>query len=437
MGQVTLYLAFTLLVFISFFKPWAGLVATYFVAILNPQAIWFWMFSDIRPVFIIIVPTFLGLVWRILVSQESWLGLRTSATLWVFLLGISTVVSWLYAPYSTSLGSSSIVDSTYIMEGQLKIIATFLVALVVITEPRRIAALSLAIIASALYLTFWANSQYLSGPAVARLAGPTSPDGYGTYADENMFAAFFVAAMPFLWYQGLITKRSYLRAILWLSIPFLWHSIFLTGSRGGLLGLAAGMLVILLRSKKPISYSIVMIPVFIVALFLQGGESMLNRASTITEYKTDTSAFARIESWIVAGEMMVAYPFTGVGPGSFTRAFSEFNSGRPLQAHNAILQIAAEYGVSGLIAIVGLIFGCLLKCLESAKLLSEKYKLGLSRELYIYNESVLAGLCGLVVCSIFLTFQLFEIFYMLLAMAACINNYLVRHERLRLQPATS
>jgi probable O-glycosylation ligase (exosortase A-associated) len=436
MSQVTLYIAFALLAAASFFRPWVGLAAAYFVAILNPQAIWFWMFNDIRPVFVIIIPTLLGVVWRLLASKESLMGLRTGTTLWVCFLGIATVVSWLYAPFSISLGSSSIVDSTYVMEGQLKIIATFLVALIVITEPRRIAALSLAIIVSALYLIFWANSQYLTGPAVIRLSGPASPDGHGTYADENMFAAFFVASMPFLWYQGLIAKRIYLRAMLWISIPFLWHSVFLTGSRGGLLGLAAGMIFILLRSKKPISYSIVMIPVFLVALFWQGGESMLNRASSITEYKTDTSAFARIESWIVAGEMMVAYPFTGVGPGSFTRAFSEFNPGRPLQAHNAILQIAAEYGVAGLIAIVGLIFSCFLKCLKSAKLLSEQYKLGLSRELYVYNESVLAGLCGLVVCSIFLTFQLFEIFYMLLAMAACINNYLVRPDRLRFQSRT-
>jgi len=428
MGQVTLYLAFALLAFASFLRPWIGLAAAYFVAILNPQAIWFWMFSDIRPVFIIIIPTFLGLSWRLFASKESLAGLRTNTTLWVIFLAIATFISWLYAPFSTSLGSSSIIDSTYIMEGQLKIIATFLLALIVITEPRRIAGLSLVIVVSSLYFIFWANTQYLTGPAVTRLAGPTSPDGYGTYADENMFAAFFVASMPFLWYQSLVTKRIYLRVILWISIPFLWHSVFLTGSRGGLLGLAAGTLTILLRSRKPISYSIVMIPVFLIALFWQGGESMLNRASTITEYKTDTSAFARIESWTVAGEMMMTYPFTGVGPGSFTRAFSEFNSGRPLQAHNAILQIAAEYGLTGLIAIVGLIFSCVFKCLKSAKLLSEKYKLGLSQELYVYNESILAGLCGLLVCSIFLTFQLFEIFYMLLAMAACTNNYLTRPE---------
>jgi putative inorganic carbon (HCO3(-)) transporter len=425
MAQIVIGVIFISVALVSVFSPWIGLVVAYFIAIFSPQAVWFWIFSDLRPFFIVVLPVVAGLLVEILRSSRSMVGLKNGAVFWIVILGLSCVLSRIFAPFAVSFGLNSVVDSNYIMETQLKIILIFGVTVILINKPMQITYLSSVIIVTGLYFVFWSNNQYLFGARVSRMPGPSLPDGSGAYADENMFAALFVAAMPFLWYYGWMFRTMYARALLWIAIPFLWHSIFLTGSRGGVLGLAAGTAVILFRSKKPVLYSLITIPVLLAALVLQGGEAMLNRVATISDYQGDRSATGRIEAWVVAWEMLMAYPFTGVGPGAFTRAFSDFNPGRPIQAHNTVLQLGAEYGVLGLIAILGLIWCCFRMSFRSASLLSGESWPRTHRELYFANESLLAGLSGLIVCSVFLTFQVFELFYMLLAMIVCINNCLI------------
>jgi probable O-glycosylation ligase (exosortase A-associated) len=417
MGTVALFMLLLIAALVSLFKPWMGLLSTYLIAILNPQSIWYWLFNDFRPVYAILLPTLVGIFWRFISSRASLSGLGNSSTAWALLLGFSCILSWVFAPFSASISSVAVQNSAFIAENQTKIIISFLLAPILIYTPKHLLVLSLIIVASSLYLVFWANNEYLTKLFTGRLPGPTNPDGAGTYSDENNFAAFFVATMPFLWYFGLMTKRWYLRLPLWATIPLLWHAIFLTGSRGGLLGVSAGMLLIILRSKRPTFAFSLLIPVFLAAIFWQGGETMLNRASSITEYDSDRSASRRLDAWIVAIKMMATYPLTGVGPGAFVRAFANFDPDTPLQAHNTFFQIGGEYGIAGFIAIIGLVASCLFRSVRSAKLIREG---NLDRKLVLINESVLGGLAGLLVCACFLTLQLFEILYLLLAMSCCI-----------------
>lgn len=107
---------------------------------------------------------------------------------------------------------------------------------------------------STIYLIYWANNQYFSGNwhqfSMGRLMGPASIDGGAIYKDENAFAMLFVTGLPFIYYLSLDLKSKLLRYASWLVILFGWHAIFLTGSRGGLVGLGAVILSVVFLSQK-------------------------------------------------------------------------------------------------------------------------------------------------------------------------------------------
>ncbi len=83
--------------------------------------------------------------------------------------------------------------------------------------------------------------------------GPTGLTRDGIYRDENTFAMLcLLLGLPFVYYLGWELKKKWIRLFLWVFIPFGWHAIFLTGSRGGLLGSIVIMVLILFISNKKI-----------------------------------------------------------------------------------------------------------------------------------------------------------------------------------------
>jgi O-antigen ligase len=111
--------------------------------------------------------------------------------------------------------------------------------------------------------------------------------------------------------------------------------------------------------------------------------------------------------------MVVDHPVTGVGLASFGPAFPFYSLEKPREAHNTFLQIAAE---SGLIA--GIVF-LLIYVYSIAGLWSNGNRLrqqdpGTKQSfLFLANEATLVAFCGLLVCSLFLSLQMFEVFYCL------------------------
>ena len=165
----------------------------------------------------------------------------------------------------------------------------------------------------------------------------------GAYADENSFAMLFVIGQPFLWYMAQGMKQRWLKYAIWLVIPFTWHAVFLTASRGGLIGIAVTTLFMAIRGKSKV-LGFLLIPAFAGAYFWQAGDLMKERAGTIGEYRTETSASTRLEAWTAALGMVRDHPVTGVGLGSFGPAFPDYSDKKPREAHNTAFQISAESG---------------------------------------------------------------------------------------------
>lgn len=193
-------------------------------------------------------------------------------------------------------------------------------------------------------------------------------------------------------------------------IPFGWHAIFLTGSRSGLLALTITIIIITFLSPKK-KIGVLLISAFIIAYIWQAGSLMKTRTGTILEYQTEGSAKARLEAWDAAINMIISYPLTGVGLGSFVPAFQYHSDKTPREAHNTFFQIAAEAGlIAGFMYLLTVSFNFILLW-KNVKFLKNIKSNEENNCLLLVNYSILASFSGLIVCSMFVSLQYFEIFY--------------------------
>jgi O-antigen ligase len=339
-------------------------------------------------------------------------------SLYLAILWLCYALSYYFGPYVEVQGPYRFTDPGWALSTFNNIFILYFVACVCITSPKRLQALTVVMIGSAVYLIYWANSQYLSGRLFGRLAGPTNLEGVGIYSDENSFAMLFVVALPFLWYLGYAVKNRVWRWGLWLIIPFGWHAVFLTASRAGLLGLGATSLLIALRSRRK-ALGLLLVPAFITAYIWQAGDLMRERAETIGEFRTETSAATRLEAWQAALGMIAEHPLTGVGLASFGPAFPDYSDKKPREAHNSFLQISAESGVVAGAMYVLIVTGAAMALWRNGRRLARLKDLaGDDYRVYLTNEAIFTAFCGLVVCSLFASLQMYEIFYFLCLMAS-------------------
>lgn len=287
----------------------------------------------------------------------------------------------------------------------------FFLAVLCIDDIKKIKYLFFIMVVSVGYLTFWANMQYLDGNYYlvhqGRLSGPVRPGGSSIYNDENYFAMIFVTGLPFVFYMGLWLKNKVYRIALWLVIPFGWHAVFLTGSRGGLIGLGVSTIVMAWGTKKA-WLGILLIPALVIAYQWQGGSIMQQRSETISSYDEDASAMARFEAWGAAIGMIKEHPITGVGTSVFRVAFPSFSDASPREAHSTIFEICAE---NGLVAGFAWIMVILYTAIGPWRRREQRAQHGSSDDYSFDNYAMgalTAAVAGYAVCSMFLSLGGFE-----------------------------
>lgn len=401
---------------VSVAAPWVGITVAYLFALLTPQNIWFWVFEGVRPFFMVVVPAMLGFCLAVLAGKVQFSRLRTRINALLFVMWVCLTIAYYFGPYVDTVNAWRFFDPGYMFETLQKTYLTYLIATLLIDDDRKLKAIAMVMVVTVAYMTWWTNAQYLFYGQWGRIGGPHTPSGQGIYNDENIFATVFVVGIPFLFYLGKLLDSRTLRWAVWAIIPFAWHAVFLTASRGGLLGIAATLALFSLRSEKKLA-GLLAVAAFVGAFAWQAGGVMTERAASIGEYDEDTSATGRLEAWEAATKMMATHPLTGVGFASFGQAFPSFSNATPRIAHNTIFQIGAEWGLIAVTAYLILVFSTLNRLRKNGRLLLQRPPDERTRFLYCLNEATLIGLFGLFVCSMFLSLEAFEVFYYLLLLA--------------------
>ena len=415
MGRLFFLALLSSISLVALVRPWIGVVAAYGIVILVPQAVWWWNFQDLRPALWVLLPTIIGAALGLLRGVLSLSVLANKLNFFMFVLWMFFTISYLFGPYIDVVSVYRFTDPDWAFDTFNKIFLLYFLACICIDDIAKLRVLVSTILGSAVYLVYWANNMYLSGFVMGRLPGPVDINGVGSYSDENAFAMLFVVAAPFLWYMAQAVERRWLRYAIWLVIPFCWHAVFLTASRGGLIGIGVTTALLAIRGKSKM-LGFLLIPAFIGAYYWQAGDLMKDRAGTIGEYRTETSASTRLEAWDAALGMIKAHPVTGVGLASLGPAFPDYSDKKPREAHNTALQISAESGaVAGLMYLLIVVTSIVALWRNGTRLRDQRSAGDNSNRdlLYLINESVLIAFFGFAVCALFLSLQMSEIFYCL------------------------
>src|SRR3982750_4238564 len=145
---------------VSLARPWIGVVCAYLFVILTPQAVWYWNFEDIRPVYWILLPTLIGFVWRIANGKYDFSIIKNRRVVFILVLWLSFGLSYVAGPFVDAQGPYRFSDPALGMDTLNKIFLLFLVACLCINTEQALKWLVVVIIGSAIYLTYWANSMY-------------------------------------------------------------------------------------------------------------------------------------------------------------------------------------------------------------------------------------------------------------------------------------
>jgi probable O-glycosylation ligase (exosortase A-associated) len=189
------------------------------------------------------------------------------------------------------------------------------------------------------------------------------PDG-GPLADRNDFGLGLVLMLPLLFYQWHLAENWLLRRGLMLMGFLVALAVFLTYSRGALLGACAMGLMLWLRSRAKFTTGFLILAIgFTVYNFAP--TAWFSRMETIGSYEDDGSAMSRINVWKVCLRIAELHPVTGGGfratyaptvVNDMLRGTSIDKLTKPRAAHSIYFDALSEHGWIGLalfLAILG------------------------------------------------------------------------------------
>lgn len=430
MGKLILFAIIFFCGVATLFRPWIGISSYYLLSILGPQYIWWWNFEGLRVSLIVALSTFAGIGLSLFKQNYDFNFLLNKQNLWLGFLWFSIFISYVFGPYVSSFNSSGLNPSELFSLNNTIFLFYFCAALEM-NDIRKLRYLVIIFAVSTIYLIYWANVQYLSGNwsqfNMGRLMGPRSIYGGSIYNDENAFAMLFVTGLPFVYCLGLASKKWFVRLGLLAIIPLGWHAVFLTGSRGGLVGLIVVMGSVIMTSKR----RILMVPLLLIFVFFyqwQAGDVMDDRSQMIADYEGESSAEARLNAWAGGFKMLGAHPITGVGLGSFITALPIYHESRPMVAHNTFVQFAAESGAgAGLAYLISIwiFFRHYKKIKECCLAFPDEKEM---HQIDLYNHASATSFAGLIVCSMFLSLNVYEVFFLLILFNNALYQICLRKE---------
>lgn len=404
------------------FRPQIGAFGYFVMSIMAPQFIWPWVFEGV-PAFTLVAGS------TILAFGLAVLTKKVDLSIYLHRQNILLMVMFVFVNMSVILTPfqdyRALTSSDLVLDVFNTIIIMYFVSLPLLAKEEHLKVITFMFIGVMIYYVYWSNDQYFNfNPKQfgfgMRLAGPLK----GPYRDQNVFSTVFVVGMPFLLFGFFYFKNIFVKALLAGSLLFLWHSIFLTGSRGGLLSTAVATLFAytLIKSR---TFGILLIVGFIVALVDQGGQLMDRTTDTIesSQVESEKPIDPRIQSWITGTDLIKMYPIFGVGVQRFQQATRvHFPDRNPYVAHNTFFQFASNTGL-----ICGIIFFYFYYMHYRNFRFARNNGVENYPFLHFLNNSIMTSLTGFYVAAMFLDLMIFEGFYFLL-MIGLLRDYVFRQK---------
>jgi O-antigen ligase len=252
----------------------------------------------------------------------------------------------------------------------------------------------------------------LLGIAPGSEAGAARFGGY--LGNPNNLAAVLLPALALTGFMWIGTHHKVERRFLFGCGVLLLVTLFLTQSRGGLVGLGAACLAAIVLGgparRRAIAFSLILVAAGSIYYAIIAPTSARAHA---TSFSSATST-GRVDLWHIAGRMFVNHPFQGVGIDNFTVVAPSYLEGdvdvgrsdlilrtNGTLVHNTYLNVFTELGVVGGILFLTLLVGIMGVTLGSVRSLAESR----DRASELLARGLASGAIGMLVAYVFFSAQ--------------------------------
>ncbi|NLX07878.1 MAG: hypothetical protein GXY33_22280 [Phycisphaerae bacterium] len=388
----------------SFVEPFWAVFLYYGLSVLRPQALWEWALPE-------------GIRWSlyaavlaVVVAILHGRPVQRRATRPLFLPMLAVFAFCLLCSYHHALDRTLASATGW---EYAKLLTMLVVGAWVLTERRHLRYLAWMIFACLGYVVYEMNSLYFFKGMLY-----IYHHGFGGY-DNNGAALALAMVIPFGYFFWLAERRWWRWGYLAVTLPAM-HVVMLSLSRGAMLSTLVVMVGMLAATARRHAGRTLLAAILLTAaIAVLAGPEVRDRFATIGDKLQDPSAESRYLSWRAGYRIAKAYPLFGVGlrnSNLLTWDYGADRAGRTI--HNNYLQIAADAGLPALTVFVSLLvasFGW--------------FHLGAQRaaadmddpEMRWHHYICRAGgwsLATFAVGSVFLSFETFELPYLLMLMAA-------------------
>jgi probable O-glycosylation ligase (exosortase A-associated) len=243
------------------------------------------------------------------------------------------------------------------------------------------------------------------------------------YSNSNDLAALTLLFLAMAVGVLVAEPKGWFKRAAFLGVFLLTLLIFLTQSRGGILGLAVfGLFALAGYRHKLRSLALGVAAVLVVATFAPPsvwarlrGLARATDTENLRAVDKEGSAQQRWQIWQTAFEIIRDYPLTGVGWGAYSQAnaaYAPLTGGADVRlgardAHSTYFGVLAETGYPGLFLFLALVLGT---ALEVDRIRRRHKDLMPKTAMQLYFMEV--GLLGYLVCGIFGSFERISFFYL-------------------------
>jgi probable O-glycosylation ligase (exosortase A-associated) len=402
-------------------RPWIGILGWYWIGMMNPHLLT-WSFARQIPVAMLVaIPTLIGLL---LTRDRKGIAWNRELIIVALMFVHFTVTS--FFAWSPSAAWAQ-------WDKVWKILLMTYVTTILIYGRQRIWVLVLVIVFSIGYYGFKGGIFTFMTGGVHKIMGPG-----GSFLGTNVgVGVALVMVIPLLVFMARDETRPWLKTLLRVTAGLSVISAAFTYSRGAMLGLAAILPFVFLKTKRKALALIVLLPLVYYGKDLIPKE-LYERTETIAEYQQDTSAQARLMSWSVAWNVALEKPLTGAGfnfeySGQDERWLSYASYLIPIKeeqyaraAHSIYFQVLGQHGFVGLGLFVALLASLLWSTwrIRRAAIVDPE-------TVWMANlaDAIRIGVFGYVVAGAFVSMAYFDLLYVMVALVALLQRELSERQR--------
>jgi hypothetical protein len=325
---------------------------------------------------------------------------------------------------SSYMGTSPSASMATFNQVFVKILIIYFLILHLIDCPERLEGLQAALTAATASIAGYAFLMKVTGQADIE-GSRAALVGY--LGDPNDLAMTLLMCAPGA-LESAIRTHGWKKALWTLGFVLLVLGLISTQSRGGLIGLSAGVVVVMYsRVENKAALFATGAMVLVVGALAAGVAD--RKSGGAGEEGLDESAQGRLDAWIAGGRMITRNPVTGVGFDRFADNYLMYVSNTLIwkkhETHNAYIKAASEIGLPGAAMFIGLAG----RALWGARRARERAELLDTEGQRAAAAGLVGSLTGFLIVIFFLSATWYWFPYILFAQAAATERVLDLAER--------